>query len=67
MSKLQEALRSLGAKRLLELTTVVKLTDLAEGETLFEEGDPPLVRIQSVRIPRLCLLLPQSSVHITGE
>lgn len=49
----QESLGSLGAKRLIEVTNVVQFEELREGETLFEEGDPSMVRIGSV-CARIC-------------
>lgn len=43
----QEALRTLGVKRLLEVTNVVEFEELREGEALFAEGDPSMVRTSS--------------------
>lgn len=44
----QGSLRTLGAKRLMEVTHVVEFEELQEGEQLFSEGDPSLVRRSSI-------------------
>lgn len=42
--KLKDSMRSLGAKRLMEVTNAVKFQQLDGGEQLFAEGDESLVR-----------------------
>lgn len=44
VKRFQDALRSLGAKRLIEVTNVVEYQELKSDEQLFAEGDDSEVR-----------------------
>lgn len=46
---MQDALRSLGAKRLMEVTSVVECQELKPDEKLFSEGDDSEVRVLAKR------------------